>query len=103
MAKAKFSVGQLVQHKLFGYRGVVVDADATFQLDDEWYRAMAKSKPPREQPWYHVLVHNATHVTYVAECNLGPDENDTPIIHPLVKEYFLEFRDGHYTRKTALN
>ena len=30
------STGDIVQHKLFGYRGVVIGADPTFDGDDEW-------------------------------------------------------------------
>ncbi len=33
--RAKFYVGQLVYHKRFDYRGVVVDVDPQFQGDDE--------------------------------------------------------------------
>ncbi len=55
----KFSVGQIVRHKLFDYRGVVVDVDPTFQSTEDWYQQMAKSHPPKDRPWYHVLVHDA--------------------------------------------
>ena len=47
MSEANFHVGQLVQHALFGYRGVVVDVDADFQLSDEWYEEVARSRPPK--------------------------------------------------------
>jgi len=70
---ARFAVGDLVHHKLFGYRGVVVDVDARFMLSDEWYENVARSRPPKDNPWYHLLVHNATHNTYVAERNLQAD------------------------------
>jgi len=63
--RAKFSVGALVSHLRFGYRGVIVDVDATFQLDDEWYEMVAKSRPPKDKPWYHVLVHETEQTTYV--------------------------------------
>ncbi len=93
---AAFSVGQLVQHRLFGYRGVVYDVDATFQLSDEWYEQMARSRPPKDLPWYHVLVHTGTHMTYVAQRNLQADESSEPIDHPLVSQLFGELRDGCY-------
>ena len=66
----KYSIGQLIQHVLFDYRGVIVDVDPFFQGTEEWYDKMARSKPPKDQPWYHVVVHDATHMTYVAERNL---------------------------------
>lgn len=93
---ARFTIGQLIQHRVFGYRGVVVDVDATFQLSDDWYESMAKSRPPRERPWYHVLVDDADHMTYVAERNLEADETGEPIDHPALEEFFDEFADGRY-------
>ncbi len=95
-AKAIFSVGDLVHHKLFDYRGVVVDVDPQMMLSDEWYETVARSRPPRDKPWYRVLVHNATHETYVAERNLEPDDSNEPIHHPLVGTFFSEFSDGRY-------
>ncbi len=76
--EARFGVGQLVQHRLFGYRGVVADVDPSFQLSDEWYEEQARSRPPKDQPWYHVLVHDAEHATYVAQRNLEPDASAEP-------------------------
>ena len=57
MAKAEFKSGQIINHKLFNYRGVILKVDQTFKLTDEWYEIMAKSKPPKDKPWYQVLVH----------------------------------------------
>ncbi|MFQ6005084.1 MAG: heat shock protein HspQ, partial [Woeseia sp.] len=92
----------LVHHKLFDYRGVVVDVDPEFMLTDEWYENVARSRPPKDRPWYHVLVHDATHSTYVAERNLEPDASAEPISHPLVEATFGAFEDGRYrgSRKT---
>ncbi len=100
---AQFSLGQLVQHRLFGYRGVVVDVDASFSLTDEWYEEMARSRPPKDRPWYHVLVHEGEHTTYVAERNLEPDPSGQPVVHPLLGQYFDAFRDGQYVRTAPVN
>ncbi len=99
---ARFAVGDLVHHKLFGYRGVVVDVDARFMLSEEWYENVARSRPPKDKPWYHLLVHNAAHNTYVAERNLQADESTEPIHHPLVEFRFNAFKNGRYvtSRKT---
>lgn len=94
----KFSVGQLVQHKLFDYRGVIIDVDPTFQGTEAWYQTMARSRPPKDRPWYHVLPHRTAHQTYVAEQNLESDANGSPIEHPLLDQVFTEFRDGRYLR-----
>lgn len=100
---ARFSVGELILHKLFDYRGVIVDVDATFAGTEEWYQAMARSRPPRDEPWYHVLVHEATHATYVAERNLEPDPSGEPIAHPGLDRFFDELHDGVYARSRTLH
>lgn len=94
--RAKFAVGDLIRHRLFEYRGVIADVDSTFQLSDDWYEAMARSRPPKDRPWYHVLVHDATHMTYVAERNLERDASNEPVNHPLLEQFFSRFRDGRY-------
>jgi heat shock protein HspQ len=101
--RARFYVGQPVHHRLFDYRGVVADADATFQGSDDWYETMARSRPPKDRPWYHVLVHDAEHTTYVAERNLEPDLTGEPIRHPDLGLYFDEQRDGLYLRRQPSN
>jgi heat shock protein HspQ len=101
--RARFYVGQPVHHRLFDYRGVVADVDATFQGSDDWYETMARSRPPKDRPWYHVLVHDAEHTTYVAERNLEPDLTGEPIRHPDLGLYFDEQRDGLYLRRQPSN
>ena len=72
-AKAKYCIGQLIQHKLFDYRGIILGVYLEFKSTDEWYEMVAKSRPPKNEPWYHVLVHQKGHQTYVAEQNLQLD------------------------------
>ena len=95
-AEARFSVGQMVHHQLFDYRGVIVDVDPGFLGTPEWYRRMAQSRPPKDRPWYHVLVHESGHRTYVAERNLEPDESVSPIAHPELLDFFERLEDGRY-------
>ena len=95
-ANAHFSIGDLVRHKLFDYRGVIADVDPRLMLSDEWYETVALSRPPKNQPWYRVLVHDAIHETYVAERNLEPDTSGEPVRHPLIETHFRGFADGHY-------
>ena len=59
---------------------------------------MAKSKPPKDRPWYSVLVHNQTHITYVSERNLSLDDSDQDIIHPMVPIYFTTLNNGVYAK-----
>jgi len=102
-ANALFSVGDLVHHKLFDYRGVIVDVDPHLMLSDDWYEAIARSRPPKDQPWYRVLVHDAIHDTYVAERNLEPDTSGAPVHHPLIETCFIGFSDGHYLTAGRIN
>jgi heat shock protein HspQ len=100
---AKFSVGQLVQHALFNYRGAVIDVDPVFENDDDWYEQVALSRPPKDKPWYRVLVHNTVHETYVAERNLQTDNSTEAINHPMVNSYFDEFSKGRYSMQRQFN
>lgn len=101
ITRTKFAIGQLIRHRRFDYRGVVVDVDPVFMGSEEWYQEVAQSRPPRDRPWYRVLVHDASHETYVAERNLEPDDSDAPINHPLVDTFFQSFDRG--TGKYHLN
>ena len=93
---AKFCVGQLIVHKLFNYRGIIFDVDPQFQGSEEWYNQVALSCPPKDEPWYKVLVHNAFHETYVAERNMFADISHEPINHPLIEDLFERLEDGSY-------
>jgi heat shock protein HspQ len=104
MAQAKFAIGQIIRHRLFGYRGVIFDVDPVFSGSEEWYEQMARSRPPKDRPWYHVLVHDAVHTTYVAERNLELDETGEAINHPQVQDYFDDLADGRYrARRRGMN
>lgn len=98
-AGARFAIGQTVHHRLFDYRGVVYDVDPIFMGSEEWYEQVARSRPPKDEPWYRVLVHEGTHETYVAERNLEEDEVGGEIRHPGVPHLFDELRDGVYVPK----
>ncbi len=103
ITRVKFSVGELVHHRLFDYRGVIVDVDRDFQATEEWYETVAKSRPPKNRPWYHVLVHGSEHSTYVAEQNLEPDDSVEPINHPMLEHFFSKFDNGRYVRNEPVN
>ena len=92
-----FRPGQVVRHKRYKYRGVVVSCDATCKADDNWYFAN-RTQPDREQPWYHVLVDGSHHVTYAAQVNLERDTSGERIEHPFVERFFSAFDEGQYVR-----
>ena len=101
--KAKFKIGQIIHHRLFNYTGVVFDIDPIFQGSEEWYEQVASSRPPKNKPWYHVLVHTAEHSTYVAEQNLDQEENPKAIQHPLINTLFTKFDGMQYYLKSRPN
>ncbi|KAG2438376.1 hypothetical protein HYH02_010831 [Chlamydomonas schloesseri] len=54
-----FPVGTMMQHRVYGYRGVIVDWDPRCDMDEEWIRHMGVDRLPgggRAQPFYRVLV-----------------------------------------------
>jgi len=95
-----FAPGQLVRHVRYGYRGVVVDFDTTCMADEMWYYRN-QTQPPRNQPWYHVLVDGSMATTYAAQTSLEADDRDEPVNHPLVQEFFTGFEGGRYERNEA--
>lgn len=103
IATSKFAIGELIHHRLFDYRGVVFDVDQEFSGTEEWYEQVAKSRPPKDQPWYHVLVDGSKYTTYVAERNLEADTRFLPIDHPLVEEIFAGFDQGKYLKQQVVN
>ena len=100
---ALFHLGQLITHLKAGYRGVIYDIDPVFSGTEEWYETMARSLPPKDKPWYYVLVDGQSHTTYVAERHLAADETGGPVVHPLVRKLFSEFKDGRYLRRMTAN
>jgi len=93
----RFDPGELVCHRRYGYRGVVVASDLSCAAPEDWYRTN-QTQPRRDQPWYHVLVDRALHTTYAAEENLMPDDSGEEITHQLLARFFDSFQNGHYVR-----
>ncbi len=93
---AKYHIGQIVDHTKFGYRGVVFDVDAQFNGSEQWYETVARSRPPKDAPWYHVLVDGEDYTTYVAERHLVESSNFSAVRHPLVKTFFTGLSNNRY-------
>ncbi len=92
-----FTPGQLVRHKRYGYRGVVLQADERCRAPKSWY-SKNNTQPDQRQAWYHVLVHGSDSITYAAQENLEPDVSSDPVTHPLVPHFFSDFAQGRYER-----
>ena len=93
---SSFAAGQIVHHLRFGYRGVIFAVDPVFSGSEEWYEHVARSRPPKDAPWYHVLVDGADHTTYVAERHLEPSTDTSQIEHPLLGRYFGAYDGRRY-------
>jgi len=100
---AKFTIGQVVHHKKFDYRGVILDVDPVFNGTEEWYENVAVSRPPKDKPWYHVIVEGSDQQRYVAERHLETDKSGEPINHPMVDKLFSGFDNGVYRNKETMN
>ncbi len=101
--QAKFEIGQVIHHRLFDYTGVVFDVDAIYQGTEDWYENVARSRPPKNEPWYHVLVDDAIHTTYVAEQNLEYCETPQRIDHPSTDQIFSDFDGQRYRLRQHIN
>jgi heat shock protein HspQ len=102
MREAKFSVGQVVKHRLFPFRGVIFDVDPTFSNTEEWWLSIPEQiRPSKDQPFYHLLAENGeTHyIAYVSEQNLLEDDTAEPVSHPQVPSIFDEEGEGRYRLK----
>ncbi len=96
---AKFSVGQVVRHRLFPFRGLIFDIDPEFENTEEWWLAIPEEiRPRKDQPFYHLYAENAenTYIAYVSEQNLLPDDSPTPLRHPDIEEQFEKNGQGGY-------
>ena len=99
LKKAKFSIGDVVKHKHFNFRGVIYDVDFEFNNSEEWYESIPKDvRHRKDQTFYHLLAENneITYEAYVSEQNLIVDNSNKPIRHPLVNEVFSEKRGSGY-------
>ena len=97
--RARFAIGEVVRHRLFDFRGVIFDVDPEFANTDEWYEAIPEEiRPPRDQPFYHLLAENAeaSYVAYVSQQNLLPDDEGGPVDHPAIATLFEGFDEGRY-------
>ena len=96
---AKFSVGDVVRHRLFPFRGLIFDIDPVFANTEEWWLAIpAEIRPRKDQPFYHIYAENTetVYVAYVSEQNLLPDETGEPLRHPDIADFFVKDKEGRY-------
>jgi len=99
IAHARFSIGEVVKHRLFEFRGVIFDVDPVFANSEEWYQAIPEDvRPRKDQPFYHLLAENSdsNYVAYVSQQNLVRDDTSEPIDHPAIPGIFDGYTEGRY-------
>jgi heat shock protein HspQ len=95
--QAKYSVGQVVRHRVYPIRGVVFDIDPVFDNTEEWWQSIPEDiRPHKQQPFYHLLAENAEteYIAYVSELTLLPAETGQPLRHPQLAELCTEVERG---------
>lgn len=97
--KTQFSIGQVVRHRVYPFRGVIVDVDPEFNNTEEWWQSIPEEvRPRKDQPFYHLLAENeeTAYVAYVSEQNLLIDGSGKPVNHPEIAQVFGEFLGDSY-------
>ncbi len=99
VTSTQFAIGQVVRHRVYAFRGVIVDVDPEFNNTEEWWLAIPEEvRPRKDQPFYHLLAENETtaYEAYVSEQNLLVDQSGEPVNHPQVAVVFGEFLGDSY-------
>jgi len=102
----QFRVGQVVKHKKWGYRGVIIGWDLEARAPQDWLSEMHKNNPAwRTQPNYAILVDTrdrpAPQITYVPQENIEVIKH-TKILHPSTEDYFENFDGSQYLSRPWL-
>ena len=105
VSEAQFTIGDVVRHRIFDFRGVIFDVDPVFANSDEWYQSIPESvRPAKDQPFYHLFAENAdnSYIAYVSQQNLLPDTEHGPVNHPAIAGVFEGFGGQRYELKRGM-
>ena len=97
-----FNIGDIVKHRVYPFRGVIIDVDPEFSNTEEWYQSIpAEIRPTRKQPYYHLMAENTEtfYTAYVSQQNLVGDGENGPLEHPDLEEIFNGIDEGKYLLK----
>ena len=100
-----FNIGDIVKHRIYPFRGVIVDVDPEFSNTEEWYQSIpAEIRPSRKQPYYHLMAENTEtfYTAYVSQQNLVDDGKNGPLDHPDLDEIFNGMDKGKYLLKNEV-
>ena len=94
-----FNIGDIVKHRIYPFRGVIIDVDPEFSNTEEWYQSIpAEIRPSRNQPYYHLMAENTEtfYTAYVSQQNLVKDGENGPLEHPDLEDMFSGIDKGKY-------
>ena len=97
-----FNIGDIVKHRIYPFRGVIVDVDAEFSNTEEWYQSIPKDlRPSKKQPFYHLMAENSEtfYSAYVSQQNIIMDSDNGPVDHPDLEQMFSGIQKGKYLLK----
>ncbi|KAL8573556.1 hypothetical protein ACOMHN_047827 [Nucella lapillus] len=106
-ADVKFHVGQVIRHKRWKYRGVIIGWDYKARAPEEW---LEMNHPPdkrhwRDMPNYSILVDTrdrlSPQITYVPQENIEIIDK-TQVLHPSIDNYFEYFDGAQYIARPWL-
>ena len=99
ISEAEFSIGDVVRHRIFEFRGVIFDIDPVFDNSEDWYLSIPEAvRPAKNQPFYHLFAENgeSSYVAYVSQQNLLTDREEGPVDHPAIKDIFSGWTGDKY-------
>jgi heat shock protein HspQ len=102
IVEAQFTIGDIVRHRVFDFRGVIFDIDPVFANSEDWYQSIPEQvRPHKDQPFYHLFAENgdSSYIAYVSQQNLVPDLEQGPINHPAIEGYFDVWQGQRYQLK----
>jgi heat shock protein HspQ len=103
--QATFTIGDVVRHRIFPFRGVIFDVDPVFNNTEEWWQSIPEAvRPRKDQPFYHLFAENeeSAYVAYVSQQNLLPDPEGDPVRHPGVTQMFSGRDGGRYQLRAEM-
>jgi len=100
-SKIKFRIGQVVKHKRYGYRGVIVGWDPEAKAPESWITENhGSNRSLRQQPNYAVLIdirdRTIPQLGYVPETSIEIAPSSVRITHPGMEDFFESYDGAQY-------
>ena len=100
IAHARFSIGEVVRHRMFDFRGVIFDIDPVFANSEEWYQAIPEDIRPRQGPALLPSARRECGKLATSPMSASriccPTTAGEPVDHPAIAGMFEGFDKGRY-------